>query len=286
MKWPAFICSAWLTAASILTAQTAAPSNNGTQNYVLRPSDYIQIDVFQEADLHRRTRIEADGMVHLVLIKPFRIAGMTIASAQQEIARRYYTEDFLQSPEVAVSVLEFSPRKVSVLGEVLRPGFVMIAPDRKLMLVEAITSAGGFSALAQKKEVQLKRTDHLGSIKVYTVNAQDITRGAGGRDIELKDGDIVTVPDHRSKVNVLGQVNRPGFVPIPSDRKLTLVEAISAAGGFTRLARRTKVQLKRTDKQGRTQTLEVDVDSIMRESKTRDIELRDGDIINIPERLT
>ena len=32
--------------------------------------------------------------------------------------------------------------------------------------------------------------------------------------------------------------------------------------------------------------MEINVDSIMRESKTRDIELRDGDIINIPERLT
>lgn len=267
-------------------AQKAGLTSNGTQNYVLRPSDFIQVDIFQEADLHRKTRIEADGVVHLVLIKPFRIAGMTISDAQQEIARRYYVEDFLQSPEVSVSVLEFSPRKVSVLGEVARAGFVMIPPDRKLMLVEAITSAGGFTGLAQKKEVQLKRTDKSGKIQVYTINAEDITRGTGGRDVELIDGDIITIPDHRSKVNVLGQVNRPGFVAIPSDRKLTLVEAISAAGGFTRLARRTKVQLKRTDNQGRPQTMEINVDSIMRESKTRDIELRDGDIINIPERLT
>ena len=117
---------------------------------------------------------------------------MTISDAQQEIARRYYVEDFLQSPEVSVSVLEFSPRKVSVLGEVARSGFVMIPPDRKLMLVEAITSAGGFTGLAQKKEVN-KRTDKSGKIQVYTINAEDITRGTGGRDVELIDGDIITV---------------------------------------------------------------------------------------------
>ena len=285
MKWSVSIWMTWFVA-GMAAGQTVAPSGGATPNYVLRPSDYIQVDVFQEADLRRQTRIEADGVVHLILIKPFRVAGMTLAAAQHEIAQRYFEEEFLQNPQVSVTVLEFSPRKVSVLGEVARSGFVMIPPDRKLMLVDAITSAGGFTALAQKKEVQLKRTAQNGRIQVYTLDAEKIMRDTGTRDIELLDGDIITVPDHRSKVNVLGQVNRPGFVPIPSDRKLTLVEAISAAGGFTRLARRTRVQLKRTNKQGQTQTYEIDVDSIMRESKTRDMDLRDGDIINVPERLT
>jgi hypothetical protein len=52
------------------------------------------------------------------------------------------------------------------------------------------------------------------------------------------------------------------------------------------LANSGKVQLKRTDREGRVQSMEIDVKSIMKDSKTRDIELRDGDIIFVPERLT
>jgi polysaccharide export outer membrane protein len=286
MKWFVSICFFWTAIGEISFAQTTILANRDTKNYILRPSDLIQVDVFQEQDLRRQTRIEADGQVHLVLIKPFRIAGMTLSMAQKEIARRYYDEEFLWNPQVSVTVMEFSPRKVSVLGEVMRSGFVQIVPDRKLTFVEAISSAGGFTRQAQKKEVQLKRTVKNGSIEVYTFDAESIMREKGIKDIELLDGDIITVPDLRSKVNILGQVGRPGFVPIPADRKLTLVEAISAAGGFTRLANSGKVQLKRTDREGRVQSMEIDVKSIMKDSKTRDIELRDGDIIFVPERLT
>ena len=158
MKWIFCICFIWTATGEVLFAQTSALANQNTKNYILRPSDLIQVDVFQELDLRRQTRIEADGQVHLVLIKPFRIAGMTLAMAQKEIARRYYDEEFLWNPQVSVTVMEFSPRKVSVLGEVIRSGFVQIAPDRKLTFVEAISSAGGFTRQAQKKEVQLKRT--------------------------------------------------------------------------------------------------------------------------------
>ena len=280
------ICiSSFLLLAGHASAQGVA-TNVNTQNYVLRPSDLIQVDVYQEQDLIRQTRIEADGMVHLKLIKPFRIAGMTIAMAQKEIAFRYYDEEFLVHPRITVAVLEFSPQKVSVLGDVTRAGFVSIPPDRKLTLIEAISSAGDFNRIADKTKVQLKRMDATGKLHVRDINVERIMSNPETRDIELQDGDIIFIPELRSKVNVLGQVNRPGFVPVPADRKLTLVEAISGAGGFTRLARTTKVQLKRKDQQNQQQVQEVDVERIMRDSKTRDIQLRDGDIIYVPERLT
>ncbi len=270
-----------------------APSPAGAvvQNYVLRPSDQIQVQMFQEPDLTRQTRIAADGMVHLVLIKPFRISGLTIDQAQTEIERRYYDEEFLWRPRASVSVLSYSPRKVSVLGEVARPGFVPISPDRKLTLIEAISTSGDFTRLADKTTVQLKRIDpttindpNKHRLLVYQYNVDRILNDANIPDIELQDGDIISVAELRDKVNVLGQVNRPGFVMIPAQEQLTLVEAISGAGGFTRLGNKKKVQLRRTDQNGKLRVIEVDVDDAIQNPDTKDIVLGDGDIIFVPEK--
>ena len=267
------------------TPSAPSPAAAVVQNYVLRPSDQIQVQIFQEPDLTRQTRIAADGIVHLVLIKPFRISGLTIDQAQTEIERRYYDEEFLWSPRASVSVLSYSPRKVSVLGEVGKPGFVAIAPDRKLTLIEAISTSGDFSRLADKTKVQLKRIDpNTRRLLVYQYNVDKIINGANIQDIVLQDGDIISVPELRDKVNVLGHVNRPGFVMIPAQEELTLVEAISGAGGFTRLAKKERVQLRRTDQNGQLRVIEVDVDDAIQNPDTKDIVLGDGDIVFVPEK--
>ena len=268
-----------------LFSPSPASVGGAVQNYVLRPSDTIQVTLFQEPDLTRQTAISADGMVHLVLIKPFRISGLTISQAQQEIEKRYYEEEFLWQPRASVSVLGYSRRKVSVLGEVVRPGFVDIAPDRNLTLVEAISTSGDFTRIADKTTVQLKRTDpNSGRLLVYQYNVDRILNDPNIPDIELQDGDIINVAELRDKVNVLGQVNRPGFVMIPAQEQLTIVEAIGGAGGFTRLGYRKKVQLRRTDQNGNLRVIEVDIDDAIQNPDTKDVILGDGDIIYVPEK--
>lgn len=267
-----------------LNAQTVSSNSSAViQNYLLRPSDHIQVQVFLEPELTVQTRIEADGIVNLQLIKPFRIAGLTISQAQQEIDRRYYDEEFLWHPRTTVSVLSYSPRKVSVLGEVTRPGFVQIAPDRQLTLIEAISSSGDFTRAADKSRVQLKRQDGRGRLQVYTYDVAQIINNPAVGDIPLQDADIISIPELREKVNVLGAVGRPGFVMIPSEEELSIVEAISAAGGFSRIGNPKKVQLKSKDAQGNIRTIEVDVNRQIQNSDSRAIILNDGDIIYVPE---
>jgi len=269
---------------SSLNAQTLSSDPPvAIQNYLLRPSDHIQVQVFLEPELTVQKSVEADGMVKLQLIQPFRIAGLTISQAQQEIERRYYDEEFLWHPRVTVSVLSYSRRQVSVLGEVTRRGFVQIAPDRKLTLIEAISSSGDFTRAADKSRVQLKRQDGRGRLQVYTYDVAQMINNPAVGDIVLQDADIISVPELREKVNVLGAVGRPGFVMIPSEEKLSIVEAISAAGGFSRIANPKKVQLKSRDAQGNIRTIEVDVNRQIRNSDSRSVILGDGDIIYVPE---
>ncbi|MCX4239531.1 polysaccharide export protein [Paraliomyxa miuraensis] len=81
------------------------------------------------------------------------------------------------------------------------------------------------------------------------------------------------------EVSVLGQVNEPGSYPFKE--RLTLVQAISLAGGMNPLAQAKRVKLIRETDQG-TKTYEIDVREIL-ESRRADLPLEPGDIVFVPE---
>lgn len=83
-------------------------------------------------------------------------------------------------------------------------------------------------------------------------------------------------------VVVLGQVKRPGTYPFPPGKnRFTLLEAISLAGGFSDIANVKKIQIVRIGNQGKSQ-VSANADDIIK-GKDQDIELRQGDVIHVPE---
>lgn len=93
---------------------------------------------------------------------------------------------------------------------------------------------------------------------------------------------IVRVSEYASKsVTVLGQVARPGRLPFTSG--VTLIQAISMAGGFSDIAKHDQILLKRITKSG-TKTVVISVDAIT-EGGSPDIPLQAGDQIYVPERV-
>jgi len=81
------------------------------------------------------------------------------------------------------------------------------------------------------------------------------------------------------EVSVLGQVNEPGSFPFKE--RLTLVQAISQAGGLNPLAQAKRVQLTRETPEG-PRTYVINVRQIL-ESKQADLPLLPGDIVFVPE---
>ena len=88
----------------------------------------------------------------------------------------------------------------------------------------------------------------------------------------------VTARQNR-EVSVLGQVKEPGSYGFKE--RLTLVQAISLAGGLAPLAHRRKVKLIRETERGR-ETFEIDLGRIL-DSKDEDLPLEPGDIVFVPE---
>jgi len=114
------------------------------------------------------------------------------------------------------------------------------------------------------------------------------TQAEAARDIEaafaagyLKDPNVTVVVLERQNVeiSVLGQVGKPGSLPFVD--RLTLVQAISEAGGLTPLAAARRVKITRRTG-NTTQTFEVSLPAIT-DGREPDIVLQPGDIIFVPE---
>ena len=164
------------------------------ENYILQPSDVIQVSIFLEPDLEKTVRIEADGTVTLPLIKKVKVADLTVSDAQ-ELIIQLYNRDYLVDPQISVLVVSFSPKIIRVLGSVNRPGVVDMPPDREMTLTEAIASANGISRLGNPKSITIKRVNESGKTQQFEVNFNRILMNANAKDMILKEGDTIWVPE-------------------------------------------------------------------------------------------
>jgi len=164
------------------------------ENYILKPSDVISVEVYQEEDLNKSVRVEGDGSVALALIGKVKVAGMTVAEAQSLITD-LYNRDYLVDPQVSLLVVEFSPKVVHILGSVNSPGVIQIPPDRDLTLTEAIAGVRGVSRLGNPKSIIIKRVDEDGRARQMEVNFSRIVTDPNAKDIVLQEGDTIWVPE-------------------------------------------------------------------------------------------
>lgn len=164
------------------------------ENYVLKPSDVVSIEVYQEEDLDKQVRVEGDGSIALSLIGKVKVAGMTVAEAQSLITD-LYNRDYLVDPQVSMIVVSFSAKVVRILGSINSPGVVQIPPDRDLTLTEAIAGANGVSRLGNPKSITIKRVGEGGRARQMEVNFSRILTDPNVKDIILQEGDTIWIPE-------------------------------------------------------------------------------------------
>jgi len=189
--------SASSSGASSSSAGSASSGGVGMivgSNYVLKPSDVIEIEVYQEQDLNKTVRIEGDGTVSLALVGKIKVAGMTVAESKS-LVTNLYNRDYLVDPQISVLVVSFSPKVIRILGSVNLPGVVEIPPDRDMMLTEAMAMVNGITRLGNPKSLKIKRVDENGRSRQMEVNFTKIVTDPDVKDIILQEGDTIWVPE-------------------------------------------------------------------------------------------
>lgn len=124
------------------------------------------------------------------------------------------------------------------------------------------------------------------SLKGKTVRqAEELIRDLYNKDYLVNPQVSINVLKYAERsLSVTGAVNNAGRILFPQERGLTIVEAISLAGGQSRVADLKRVRLTRRGANGELVTQIVDVDSIMRGGARDAVPLENGDTLFVPER--
>jgi protein involved in polysaccharide export with SLBB domain len=167
-----------------------APSST-LDNYILSPNDIVLVKVFEDPDLDSQHRISQDGTINFPLIGVVQISGRTVTQAASTIRDRLL-KGYLRNPQVRVNVIQYASRRITVLGQVQKPGSYVLPNEERIDLLQAIAMAGGFTRLADEGRVLVRRNVN-GVDTILKVNAHAETKSSSSQLFEVQPDDRITV---------------------------------------------------------------------------------------------
>ena len=166
----------------------------GVSEYRIGPSDLLEINVFQVADLNRTVRVNTSGNISLPLIGVMKAGGRTVQELEAEIAKSL-DDKFLQNPQVTVFVKEFTSQRVTLEGAVKTPGIYPLTG--KTTLLQAIAMAQGLDPLADLKGIVIFRV--VDGKKMGARFDMKAIRSGTAADPQVYGDDIIVIDQSGSK---------------------------------------------------------------------------------------
>lgn len=151
--------------------------------------DVFTLTVVGEDKLPKEFRVSPDGTVDFPYIHRQQVAGLEPQEVVDLVRKKLIEADILRDPSVAIDVKEYNSKRVVVLGQVQKPGSFPLTPG--FTLIQAISQAGGFNAMANRDRVNLTRKT-AGQTRTVVLSVDAITEGSLP-DIPLQSGDTIYV---------------------------------------------------------------------------------------------
>jgi len=198
----------------LLTSAAQMAVHEAESSYIIKPYDYLQIEVFTnkgeriidpnfelvEENLNNRTQsrpqpkflVQDDGMVMLPIVGEINLAGLTLPGADSVLRKEY--SNYYKEPYV---ITTYTNKRVIVLGAT--GGQVIPLENEQMSVIEVVALAGGIPNEAKGHNIRLIR----GDLKNPTVQVIDLTTIQGLRNAELKveSGDIIYIEPVRKIVS-------------------------------------------------------------------------------------
>ncbi len=136
--------------------------------------------------------VDADGDIQFPVIGNIKVGGKTTLAVRQDIQTKLSV--YLQSPVVSVRYSNF---KVSIMGDVAKPG-VYTFPSERVTLLEAIATAGDLTIFANRRSVKIVRErDGKNEITTLDLTDKEVLRT---QMMYLQPNDIIYVEPGKGKI--------------------------------------------------------------------------------------
>ncbi len=164
------------------------PSEKGA----LGPGDVLSIQIVGEKDLPQEFQVAADGTLTVPYVHTIKVGGLEGPEVARLLREMLIEKQVLTDPVVIVQVKEFHSRRITLLGQVSKPGSFPFTPG--LTFVGAISLAGGLSPIAKANQVKLTRKLDAGGARTVVLDADAIIEGRAP-DIPPQAGDQIYVEE-------------------------------------------------------------------------------------------
>lgn len=277
------------------------------EEYLIGTGDILKIDFLNINEISGKYEVMNGGKINLPIINMVNLNNLTISEAQELIEKLY--QDQIINPKVFISIDYRKPIRVSISGEVERPGLYVFDEKNNISnikkfptFVDLIHKSGGFTKNANLFNVELYRriSDQKNNFNTKKTNINVRELLIEGNQIHnpfLMNGDIIKVKYLNNdtefnldivksnlsqpfiKVNIVGEVVQPGEFEISPNTPL--VQAIYLAGGPTRFKAKKNIKLIRITDNGRIISKIYKTDLSQSISSKNNPLLENGDIVII-----
>ena len=251
----------------------------GGSDYQVGRQDLLEIRVFDLDELNQTVRVADDGSITLPLLGRMLVAGLTKGELEALIAR-LLEERFVRDPQVTIFVKEYESKKVAVSGAVKKPGTYEMLGTKTLL--EMISQAGGLDS-DLGRQIFVFRNAEGGTERLAVDLNRLVYEADPSLNLAIMPGDIIYVPTvEKVRIFVSGAVRNPNLYEVPRDEPVTVLKAVTLAGGTTDRAAEKKVQILRTNGNGERVTIAVDLRRVKR-GRAEDPVLAADDLVLVPE---
>ena len=211
------------------------------EDYIVGDGDILKISVYDNPDLTTTARVSGEGIILFPLIGAVKVGGLTTTKVGDRIAA-LLNEGYVVKPQVTVFVEEFRSKKAVLMGQVEKPGLYVL--PGQTTFIELLSKAGGLTKDACDKAIIKRKSNSPGKVeeKIVIDLKKLIENGEMSLDVLILDGDSIFVAK-AGLVYVTGEVQKPSAYKF--EENMTVVKAITMAGGFTEKAATGRIRIIR-----------------------------------------
>lgn len=241
--------------------------------YQIGPGDELLIDVWGAAENNYRKQVDREGAIRIENIGPVYVSGLSIEKAKTKIIsylKKIYSGIGASSSShnkvfAEVSLVGVRTVQVNIIGEVKVPGTYALSALSSVL--NALYASGGPTENGTFRAIKVVRGGkNFASFDIYEYLMDGDEKG----NVLLRDQDVIIVQPYISKVEVSGNVKRPGVFELKEGETIKDLERYFS--GFNAKAYKNRLLVERVNG---TQKEVNEIDA----SNQHDFVLKDGDSI-------
>lgn len=215
-------------------------------NYEIGPNDVIKLVVYGVQEYSSDLIVSKEGKIQVDNVGQIKVAGLSIEAAKtrikQQMAATAYSSLARGESKLDISLGDIRTIHITVIGA-YKSGTYNVSSLSNV--ISALSEAGGPNTIGSYREIEVIRNN-----KIFT--KVDLYRflqyGDQSQNIGLKDNDIIRVPAYKNRVELTGEVKRPGIFEVVGIESFSQI--LEYAGGFSANAYSAMVKIiQKNDKE-------------------------------------